>query len=181
MASWPTEEAPRSSDRTWYLFRSSSVLSAGMRQALEFAPAAMSESLPDIPAGPGGMERVRLGHSDVYVTRLMLGCAPLAGMYAPVEDKRPKPFSRPLGTRGSAPLTPPPSTGWDCRKNVSAPSWPIERSARRWSRQKSATCSSTPTTESRVGTSSTEHPVEGSWTTTRKTVSADPWRRASSA
>jgi D-threo-aldose 1-dehydrogenase len=32
------------------------------------------------------MERVRLGHSDVYVTRLMLGCAPLAGMYAPVED-----------------------------------------------------------------------------------------------
>ncbi len=48
----------------------------------------MSDNLPDISAGPDGMERVRLGHSDVYVTRLMLGCAPLAGMYAPVEDRR---------------------------------------------------------------------------------------------
>ena len=48
----------------------------------------MSGSLPDLPAAPGGIERVRLGHSDVYVTRLMLGCAPLAGMYAPVEGTR---------------------------------------------------------------------------------------------
>jgi len=49
---------------------------------------AMNEKLPDIPAGPGVIERVRLGRSDVYVTRLMLGCAPLAGMYAPVDDRR---------------------------------------------------------------------------------------------
>ena len=48
----------------------------------------MSGSLPDLPAAPGGIESVRLGHSDVYVTRLMLGCAPLAGMYAPVEGTR---------------------------------------------------------------------------------------------
>ncbi|MGP8062230.1 MAG: aldo/keto reductase [Acidimicrobiales bacterium] len=48
----------------------------------------MSDILRDIPTAPGGIERVRLGRSDVYVTRLMLGCAPLAGMYAPVDDKR---------------------------------------------------------------------------------------------
>ena len=59
-----------------------------MRQTRELDPPAMSDSLPDIPVGPGDMERVRLGHSDIYVTRLMLGCAPLAGMYAPVEDRR---------------------------------------------------------------------------------------------
>ncbi len=59
-----------------------------MRQTRELDPPAVSDSLPDIPVGPGDMERVRLGHSDIYVTRLMLGCAPLAGMYAPVEDRR---------------------------------------------------------------------------------------------
>jgi D-threo-aldose 1-dehydrogenase len=59
-----------------------------MRQTLEFDPPAMSDILRDIPTAPGGIERVRLGRSDVYVTRLMLGCAPLAGMYAPVDDKR---------------------------------------------------------------------------------------------
>jgi D-threo-aldose 1-dehydrogenase len=48
----------------------------------------MNEKLPDVPTVPGGIERVRLGRSDVYVTRLMLGCAPLAGMYAPVDDMR---------------------------------------------------------------------------------------------
>jgi len=59
-----------------------------VRQTLELDPPAVSDSLPGIPAAPGGIERVRLGHSDVYVTRLMLGCAPLAGMYAPVEERR---------------------------------------------------------------------------------------------
>ena len=59
-----------------------------MRQTLELDPPAVSDSLPDVPTAPGVIERVRLGHSDVYVTRLMLGCAPLAGMYAPVEDRR---------------------------------------------------------------------------------------------
>jgi D-threo-aldose 1-dehydrogenase len=48
----------------------------------------MSEKLTGVPTAPGRIERVRLGRSDVYVTRLMLGCAPLAGMYAPVDDKR---------------------------------------------------------------------------------------------
>ena len=48
----------------------------------------MSAQSPDVPTAPGGIARVRLGHSDVYVTRLMLGCSPLAGMYAPVEDRR---------------------------------------------------------------------------------------------
>ena len=48
----------------------------------------MNEKLTDVPTAPGGIERVRLGRSDVYVTRLMLGCAPLAGMYAPVDDRR---------------------------------------------------------------------------------------------
>ncbi len=39
-------------------------------------------------AGSGLIERVQLGRSDVRVTRLMLGCAPLAGMYAPVEERQ---------------------------------------------------------------------------------------------
>jgi D-threo-aldose 1-dehydrogenase len=57
-------------------------------QAVEFDPPPMNEKLTDEPAPPGAMERVRLGCSDVYVTRLILGCAPLAGMYAPVDDRR---------------------------------------------------------------------------------------------
>ncbi len=48
----------------------------------------MSDQSPEVPTAPGGIERVRLGQSDVYVTRLILGCSPLAGMYAPVEDRR---------------------------------------------------------------------------------------------
>jgi D-threo-aldose 1-dehydrogenase len=48
----------------------------------------MSDQSPEVPTAPGGIERVRLGQSDVYVTRLMLGCSPLAGMYAPVEDRQ---------------------------------------------------------------------------------------------
>ncbi|MGA3214929.1 MAG: aldo/keto reductase, partial [Acidimicrobiales bacterium] len=59
-----------------------------MLQAVEFDPPPMNEKLTDEPAPPGAMERVRLGCSDVYVTRLILGCAPLAGMYAPVDDRR---------------------------------------------------------------------------------------------
>ena len=39
-------------------------------------------------ARSGVIERVRLGRSDVHVTRLMLGCAPLAGMYAPVKAQQ---------------------------------------------------------------------------------------------
>ncbi|MGO9334372.1 MAG: aldo/keto reductase [Acidimicrobiales bacterium] len=48
----------------------------------------MSHQLPEVRAAPGDIERVRLGHSEVYVTRLILGCAPLAGLYAPVEGRR---------------------------------------------------------------------------------------------
>ncbi|MGO9964670.1 MAG: aldo/keto reductase [Acidimicrobiales bacterium] len=48
----------------------------------------MNEKGTETPAAPDGIERVRLGRSDVYVTRLILGCAPLAGMYAPVDDER---------------------------------------------------------------------------------------------
>ncbi|MGD0441566.1 MAG: aldo/keto reductase [Acidimicrobiales bacterium] len=48
----------------------------------------MNDESTGLPTVPGGIERVRLGRSDVYVTRLILGCAPLAGMYAPVDDRR---------------------------------------------------------------------------------------------
>ena len=37
-------------------------------------------------AGDGGLGRVRLGRSSVEITRFVLGCAPLAGLYQPVSE-----------------------------------------------------------------------------------------------